>query len=447
MFTWLMIKEKDRPDIGGPHGPYKQSERTSVYQNHAEKLLRSGHAYRCFCSTGRLNSLAKERNGLGLPNDYDRTCISIPIGESEERASIGEQHVVRLKFPEVPPVYIDLVYGVVGQRKSKEGSKAPRPQLSFEDPVLIKSDGHPTYHLANVVDDHQMGITHVIRAVEWMSSTPKHIAMYNAFDWKPPSFAHVGLLQDASRQKFSKRNLALDINSYRKEGDDQLNLEDLVRNFDLKFTKGNTIAAPNKLIHLQKRYAQKYVEEEGKEYLAMIDKILANVLVTLSRSRICPASEVKDRIAALLNADAKKYTTPSEFVERNSQFFFFEPREKYHRGASDSILTENIGTIIDHFREILPEQWDEPSLREAFENMADNLSTKWGQDSNQSVNLAKASRASVQHFLRWALTGGRPGPTLMFTMSILGRNVSLRRIEDAAAVLDNMTLEKNQGST
>ena len=136
-----------------------------MYQNHAEKLLRSGHAYRCFCSTGRLNSLAKERNGLGLPNDYDRTCISIPIGESEERASIGEQHVVRLKFPEVPPVYIDLVYGVVGQRKSKEGSKAPRPQLSFEDPVLIKSDGHPTYHLANVVDDHQMGITHVIRAV------------------------------------------------------------------------------------------------------------------------------------------------------------------------------------------------------------------------------------------------------------------------------------------
>lgn len=110
------------------------------------------------------------------------------------------------------------------------------------------------------------------------------------------------------------------------------------------------------------------------------------------------------------------------------------------------MLTENTGTIMDHFREILPEQWDEPSLREAFENMADNISTKWGQDSGQSVNLAKASRASVQHFLRWALTGGRPGPTLMFTMSILGRNVSLRRIEDAAAVLDNMTLEKNDGS-
>lgn len=105
------------------------------------------------------------RNGLGLSSDYDRTCTSLPAGESEERASKGEQHVVRLKLPEVPPTYTDLVYGVVGQRKSKEGAHAPRPQLSFEDPILIKSDGHPTYHLANVVDDHHMGITHVIRAV------------------------------------------------------------------------------------------------------------------------------------------------------------------------------------------------------------------------------------------------------------------------------------------
>ena len=113
---------------------------------------------------GRLNSLAKERNSLGLRSDYDRTCFSIPAGESEERASRGEAHVIRLKLPDILPVYTDLVYGVIGQRKSKEGAQ-PRPQLSFEDPVLIKSDGYPTYHLANVVDDHHMGITHVVRAV------------------------------------------------------------------------------------------------------------------------------------------------------------------------------------------------------------------------------------------------------------------------------------------
>ena len=112
-----------------------------------------------------MNSLAKQRVDLGLPSDYDRTCISIPAGESEERAAKGEQHVVRLRLPEVPPPYTDLVYGVVGRCKDKEGAQAPRLQLSFEDPVLIKSDGHPTYHLANVVDDHQMRITHVVSAV------------------------------------------------------------------------------------------------------------------------------------------------------------------------------------------------------------------------------------------------------------------------------------------
>lgn len=112
-----------------------------------------------------MNRLAKERNDLGLSSEYDRTCISIPAGESEERVALGEQHVVRLKLPEALPAYTDLVYGVIGQRRGKEGTQAPRPQLSFEDPILIKSDGNPTYHLANVIDDHHMGITHVIRAV------------------------------------------------------------------------------------------------------------------------------------------------------------------------------------------------------------------------------------------------------------------------------------------
>ena len=112
-----------------------------------------------------MNGFAKERKRPGLPSDSDRTCISITAGESEERAFKGEPHVVRLKLPDVPPAYTDLVYGVIGQRRSEGEAQASRPQHNFEDPVLIKSDGHPTYHLANVVDDHHMGVTHVIRAV------------------------------------------------------------------------------------------------------------------------------------------------------------------------------------------------------------------------------------------------------------------------------------------
>lgn len=148
-----------------------------------------------------------------------------------------------------------------------------------------------------------------------------------------------------------------------------------------------------------------------------------------------------------MKIDAINYTTTADFVERNSHFFFLEPREKYKRGPSDRILIENIGTILNHFRQILPQQWDEPGLREAFENMADVLSTKWSQDSDRTIDLVKAYRNSVQHFLRWALTGGRPGPTLMLTMSILGRDVSLKRIEDAAAVLGKMIFEANDSST
>ena len=145
----------------------------------------------------------------------------------------------------------------------------------------------------------------------------------------------------------------------------------------------------------------------------------------------------------MLKADAINFTTPFEFVKRNYDFFFPKPREKYTRRPSYERLTENTGIIIHHFREILPEQWDEASVREAFEKMAVVLSKKWTHESNEEVDLAKTSKASAQHFLRWALTGGRPGPSLMLTMSILGRDVSLRRVEEAATVLENMTSEAN----
>jgi len=136
-----------------------------LYQKHAAELLDSGHAYRCFCSTERLNVLAAKRHALGLPIDYDRACAGVPKEESNDRASKGEPNVVRLKMPDVPLQYTDLVYGVVGQRRKTEKPQSRRAQPSYEDPVLVKTDGLPTYHLANVVDDHHMEITHVIRAV------------------------------------------------------------------------------------------------------------------------------------------------------------------------------------------------------------------------------------------------------------------------------------------
>lgn len=140
----------------------QQSERTDIYRENAERLLQSEHAYRCFCSTERLSDLAKQRSQLGLYKAYDRKCSRISLSESNKRASQGESHVVRLKMPKKTPTYLDLVYGTVGKDLRK--SVPTNPTELYEDPILLKSDGLPTYHLANVVDDHYMGITHVIRA-------------------------------------------------------------------------------------------------------------------------------------------------------------------------------------------------------------------------------------------------------------------------------------------
>ncbi|KAL8708449.1 MAG: hypothetical protein Q9220_006673 [cf. Caloplaca sp. 1 TL-2023] len=232
---WAGLQWDEGPDIGGPHGPYKQSERTVIYREHSERLLHSGHAYRCFCSAEKLNELARRRASLGLPNDYDRTCEGLPIEQSDERASKGKAFVVRLRTPIESPEYIDLVYGLVGKPAHNKRARN-LGQVSYEDPILLKTDGLPTYHLANVVDDHHMDITHVIRATvreqfptigfwvlltseqEWMSSTPKHLMLYKALGWTAPQFAHVGLLQDSLRQKFSKRKGDLDIRKFKDEG-------------------------------------------------------------------------------------------------------------------------------------------------------------------------------------------------------------------------------------
>jgi len=131
-----------------------------MYKQHTDKLLKNHHAYRCFCSPERLDNLARERSALGLATNYDRSCLGISPEESGERASKGEGHVIRLQAPVEYPEYNDLVYGKVGSEKKQR--KSPK---YFEDPILVKSDGSPTYHLANVVDDHHMKITHVIRGV------------------------------------------------------------------------------------------------------------------------------------------------------------------------------------------------------------------------------------------------------------------------------------------
>ncbi|KAL2048544.1 hypothetical protein N7G274_000456 [Stereocaulon virgatum] len=467
---WAGLQWDEGPDIGGLYGPYKQSERTSLYQSHAKKLLDSGHAYRCFCSPERLNNLAKERSDLGLPTDYDRMCTNISMAEADERSTKMESHVVRLKMPDVAPVYNDLVYGPIGQRRKTEKSQLLRAGQwsSYEDPVLIKSDGLPTYHLANVVDDHHMRITHVIRAVEWMPSTPKHMVLYKAFDWEPPTFAHVGLLLDDSRQKLSKRGLASDIRGFERDGffpeallnfvalfgwshrlgDDFINLQELVKNFDLKFTKGNTIASPLKLFHLQGRYAEKYIKEGGKEYESMIDRlhtVVAKHLAECPENQVWTDNKLRDRIAAILRLDAANYTTPNEFFARLSPLFCSQPRKEWESHPEDHVLKDNMDTIVNSFKEVSCQRWSEANLKDVLSQMTSALEAKWDGNGDVAYDLdptaGKRRMSIVKSFLRWALFGGRSGPTLMVMMNVLGRDLSLQRIEDAAAQLDTIVPE------
>ncbi|GAB0131823.1 hypothetical protein EsDP_00000281 [Epichloe bromicola] len=200
---WAGLTWDEGPDCGGPYGPYKQSLRLDTYKTHVQTLLDRGHAYRCFCTSEQLESKKRELHEVGKSTAYPGTCRSVDPAESDRRASKGDSHVVRLKGDTFGrPKFRDAIYGPF-QKKDAE-----------EDFVLLKSDGFPTYHLANVVDDHLMQITHVIRGEEWLISTPKHLALYQAFGWDPPTFAHLGLLVNADGSKLSKRNDSVNLSTY-----------------------------------------------------------------------------------------------------------------------------------------------------------------------------------------------------------------------------------------
>ncbi|MBV9488027.1 MAG: glutamate--tRNA ligase [Frankiaceae bacterium] len=216
MLGWLGLNWDEGPDIGGPYAPYRQSERLETYQPVADALLASGHAYHCWCSSERLAEMREAQQKAKRPPGYDRLCVGKTREERAALPGFQETPVVRMLIPDdVPLEFDDLIRGVVG---------APRP----DDQVLVKTDGFPTYHLANVVDDHEMGITHVVRGEEWIASTPKHILLYQWMGWDAPRFAHMPLLRNADKSKISKRkNPAARLTWFREEGF----LPEALRNF------------------------------------------------------------------------------------------------------------------------------------------------------------------------------------------------------------------------
>jgi len=205
---WLGLEWDEGPDVGGPYGPYVQSQRTHRYKEAAEQLVASGHAYRCFCSPERLKQVREDFQKRGLPPGYDRHCRNLSAEEVQAKVDAGESYVVRFKMPrEGETRFTDLLRGEIVYENEK-----------LEDLVILKSDGFPTYHLAVVVDDHEMHITHVTRGPEWIPTAPLHVQLYGAFGWEMPIFAHMPLILAPTGGKLSKRHGGASVTDFREGG-------------------------------------------------------------------------------------------------------------------------------------------------------------------------------------------------------------------------------------
>jgi glutamyl-tRNA synthetase len=415
-FRWVGLEWDEGPDVGGPHGPYRQSERFDIYRRHAEQLFQSGHAYRCFCTAGRLAEMRKARSAAGLAG-YDRLCRGLDESQVRQKLAAGLPFVVRLKVPlEGETRFDDLVRGPVVISNAE-----------VDDQVLLKSDGFPTYHLANVVDDHLMEITHVIRAEEWISSTPKHILLYEAFGWEPPTFVHMPLLRNQDRSKISKRKNPTSLLWYREQGflpeallnflglmgwslgDDRevFAFQEMVQEFSWdRVKKSGPVFDLQKLEWLNGEYIRAMAPED----------LLARILQEpYTRHADAPAG----KLLAIARLAQERLRRLAEFDALTG--FFFE-REDY--AAADLVPRKQDGAFV---REALAAA--RPLLEGAGEWTAAALEAAM----QSLVGERGWNRGAFYMVLRVAVTCRQVSTPLFETMEVLGRGECLARLSEATA--------------
>jgi glutamyl-tRNA synthetase len=305
---WLGLTWDEGPGIGGEYGPYKQSERGEIYAQHIHQLLDNGSAFHCFCSSERLDELRKEQLANKQSVGYDGHCLQLDTQQVESKLAAGESSVIRMKVPrEGECQFEDMLRGPVSIAWA---------QIDMQ--VLIKSDGKPTYHFANVVDDHLMQISHVIRGEEWINSAPKHILLYQYFGWEVPVLCHMPLLRNPDKSKLSKRKNPTSIGYYSAmgylpqalvnylgmmgwtmpNGEEKFSIEAMVENFDIsRVSLGGPIFDIEKLDWLNGKYIredlsdEKFAEEFAK-WAFPADKI--SRIVPLLKQRVERFSDVAD---------------------------------------------------------------------------------------------------------------------------------------------------------
>jgi len=336
------------PDVGGEFGPYIQSDRQEIYQKYAEELVERGAAYYCFCKKDRLEQMRSEAEKKGQVAKYDKHCLSLSKEEVRARIAAGEEYVIRQNIPaEGEKVYEDMVYG-----------KIAVPMADLEDNILLKSDGWPTYNLANVIDDHLMGITHVIRGIEYLSSTPKYNLLYDALGWERPKYIHLPPVMKDKNRKLSKRHGDASYEDfiakgYLKEailnyiallgwspaGEREIySLDELAEVFDLSgISKSSAIFDVDKLTWMNGEYIRALSQEEflerAKPYLdaALKKEFDRAKIAKLIQPRLETLTQIEEKVSFLnempdysleLYAHKKMKTTPE-----NSLPILLEARE------------------------------------------------------------------------------------------------------------------------
>lgn len=413
---WLGLTWDEGPDIGGPCGPYRQSERVAIYLEHARSLVASGAAYYCTCTAERLEGVRKAQDAAKLSPRYDRRCRDLPASEVQKQIDAGAKWVIRMKVPaEGECRFRDVVRGEVVFAWDQ-----------IDDQVLLKSDGWPTYHLANVVDDRLMGITHVIRAEEWISSTPKHIRLYEAFGWTPPVWCHVPLLRNKDRSKISKRKNPTSLNWYRDQGylpEAMVNFlalmgfsmpggvevfgpADMDREFSIdKINAGGPVFDLQKLDWMNGQYLRKLSPDELATRLGPFGAAGHDAATV---RRIVPL--IQDRLRVL-----------SDWTELTAFFFGDLAAPDPALLAGKKQTPAQVRDLLSRARPVLAAaEWTDAALEASLREVAAAAGVKPG---------------DLFMPLRVAVTGRTNTPPLTATLEVLGRDRSLARVDAALACL------------
>jgi len=424
---WLGLYWDEGPELGGNFGPYFQSQRLEKYHQVAQTLVSEGCAYFCYCSADRLKVMREKQTRSGYFTGYDRHCRDLNEEERFEFESKGIVPVVRFKMPlQGKTAFEDLIRGRV---EFENGL--------LDDFVLLKSDGFPTYHLANIIDDHFMEISHVLRADEWLSSTPKHVLLYQAIGWKPPLFAHLPMILGPDKAKLSKRHGATSVTEFRDEGylpqamlnfmallgwsiDDKTEIfacDELIKNFSIeRVSKTAAIFDHQKLYWMNGFYIR---ELKLEELLKQIMPVLESDLPAQVK-RPVPEDYVKDIIPLI----RERINTLKEAATYADFFFLdkleYDPSLLVGKKMEPQTTLLALKAVLSRLSDI---DFKHDTLENALRVLVEEIGLKAG---------------SLFMSIRIACTGRSASPGLFETMTVLGKERCLKRIEVAISNLESM---------